>query len=151
MKRTIYIIIGIFVLSYLTKILLTGQTRNFEKEVNVSIIKKETKEEKINRKYREVGYFTVKDDQDKIYTLRVSDNSYLKYQVQNNSSLVIEKDIFDHELYELKEEYDARQISINSPTNIWLGRLFLIILGAVWIALIYYIFSKIKNISRQKG
>jgi hypothetical protein len=148
MKKIFSLVIVILTLGFLTHSILKGQTRKIDKEVLVVLTKKEIKVEQINKTKREVGYFTVEDLEGKFYTLKVNDDTYTKYSVQSNVDLVIEKDIFDTETHEIKEDYDNRQIDINSSANIWIGRILLIILALSWIKVIWNLINSIHLIIR---
>jgi hypothetical protein len=121
-----------FGLMFFTYIVLAGQTRTFESEVNVQIIGKEKRIKVIGtrRMKQEVEseYFQVKDENGRIFEIESNDKSYELYQTNDRLSVIKEKNIFGTRFFELKDDYNQRQIDINTPENYWIGKGLLLLL-----------------------
>jgi hypothetical protein len=146
MKKLIYIIVGAIFLGFLTRAIATGQTRQLYKELDVKVIKKEEKKKRISKKQINMAkYFEVKGIEAKTYYLEVSKDIFLKYEIDDICHLIIEKDIFNEEHYEISEDYDKRQISISDSTNVWIGRFFVLFIGLAWLGFIWYFVHTVRS------
>jgi hypothetical protein len=131
-------------LGFMSKVIITGQTRSFNKEIKVKIINKEIIMERVTKKLMNIPYFTVLDEQGEEIKFKTSDYVYSNYQINDICLLVLEKDFWGTKWYEIKEDYDKRQGRINTSTNKFLGVLVISGLVLAWFYFIRKIINEIK-------
>lgn len=141
MKRIIYLSLGFFALFYLSKSLITSQSRHFKKEFIAKIENIDFKEQRINRKWVEVPFISVLDSNNKAHSIRINKSSLNQIKDSEFCIIVIEEDIFNNVLFELKEEYENRQINISTSSNKFWGICFIGLAVIGWIGWVYYFYK----------
>jgi hypothetical protein len=75
-------------LGFMSKFIITGQTRSFNKEIKAKILNKEIIMERVTKKLMNFPYFTVLDEQGEEIKFKTSEYVYSNYQINDICLLV---------------------------------------------------------------